>query len=534
MLPNNPNRANTSECCNSFYTSGDPFSRLTQQCRISVEKLIEEINIDVKNLSTRIDKWNLRREEMCGYIYAQQFIEMSGTRIYDSMLEISPQISSLSTADFRAIVEYMYQGCTQPYFEFQVVQYLREVYFLENILANCYAHFEEIMFMEYLGFYQSKAHLQSNQQVCDSAPSAHSSTSNQNDPFENHGQYQATQQAYALPQFKVYYHPITQLEQMIPNLERSFGMEKPVPEEKTCNYNSAAFNTVNQPQHDSHQKTPISPNVQDGDHSVPNQVPVLINMNQMLDYKTPAAAFAPYLKDTPLTLCSHVIQAPIRQQTSSRCSSAALDAQIESKQTQSEANSATLPQTVRNFQQNLITSSPISPLVEHQSQSVPIHVPDSLNTNPIYVCEKLFAAAVDSIEKSLLQPVIDLSHLNIPVANEIYYDMPVLEVDLLPHDSLTEKPLPCEKENHVNIPNEFKKSKCLARDHFLVKKFLANHLRWPFTSLLEFVNIPRPKSLKNSKRSARGLVRLPSIEVMKSAIDYRRHMHRVQNANAIL
>lgn len=501
MRPNNPNGARNFECCNNFYTNGEPLSRLTQQCRETVNEIIKVINIDMKNLSIKFYNWNLRREEMCGEIYVQQFIEMSGTRIYDLMLGITPHLSSFSVADFKAIMEYIYQGCTQPYFGFHPVQYLRKFLFLENILADCYAQIHQTIFMNFLGFKsinQSNTHRQSIQKVCYSSPSAHLSASNQNVPFENHRQYQQT---LAPPDYDAYQavDPISQLEQMMPKLQLAFSTQKQIPQQKTLNYNSAAFNTVGRSQLNSHRKKLTSPpiclGVDDRDHSVPNQVPDLVNINQMA-----MSSAVPYVENTPLPgtvihvpplnlVPTDVIQSPIRQ--------------IKSNQLESEANSVTQLQTVLNSHQNIIISSPISPLVEHRSRSVPNQISDSSNVNPIYVCEKKNAAAVDSIERSLLQPqpVIDLSRLNIPVANKLYYDMPVLES--FSHDSLTEKTLPWETENCVNNPRDSKQPKCLARDHFLVKKFLANHMRWPFTSLSELANSPRPKSLKNSKRSAR-------------------------------
>lgn len=507
MQSNNPNGARNFECCNNFSTNGEPFSRLTQPCRKTVNEIIKVIIIVMKNLSIKFYNWGVWREEALGEIYVQKFIEMSGTHIYDLMFGITPPLSSLSATDFGAIMEYMYQGCTQPYSRTHPVQYLRGVFFLENILADCYAHIHQTIFMEYLGFYQSNTHRQSNQQVCNSSPLAHRSASKQNVPFENHKQ---DQQTLAPPDYNAYQpvDPISQLEQMMPNLERTFAIQKQTPQRETFNYNSAAFNTESRSQLNSQREKltpPIWPDVEDRDHSVPNQVPDLVNNNQMLDCDTPPAAVViPYVESTPLPgivlpplnlVPSHVIQSPMRQ--------------YESNQLESEANSVAQLQTVLNSHQNRIISN--------RSHSERQHVSDSSDVNPTYVCEPIFAAAVDSIDESLLQPqpVIDLSHLNIPIANKLYYDMPVLES--FSHDSLTEKTLPSEVENYVNNPRDSKQPKCLARDHFLVKKFLANRMRWPFTSLFELANTPRPVSLKNSKRSASGLTRISSTEVIEGA-----------------
>lgn len=61
-----------------------------------------------------------------------------------------------------------------------------------------------------------------------------------------------------------------------------------------------------------------------------------------------------------------------------------------------------------------------------------------------------------------------------------------------------------DEHERIEVPDDRKKH--LFRDHFLRKQFEANNVRWPYKSIDQFVNAPRPKSLKNRERTARGLV----------------------------
>lgn len=518
------------------YHNGAPFPFLSQQCLVKMEELIIEINHHLSYLAFQIEQ-RIWTNERSRENYAQHLLKIiSGTRIYELVYDITAPLANLQKQTMKCILEYIYQRCTHPCFAFQPIQYLRAGFFLENLLGRCYDH---MGYMNSFGFdHSTLQHHQSNQQTT----FAHHPAPNEIFTLRNWAPYRTVQHAPERSGVAPCQpaNSISHLQRMVTNSLHSYEAQPSILDQNSVNRHTTICNTqlgsmqrtqmtqtVNS-QQNAILSPPMTPRDEHRDQSGPNHdVPEFPHVDQMLNWHTPTPVAAtvssigenlsspqPLIDTPPLDLSySRSAQSSIPQKNAFNCDSVKSNTQIESKPLQLMINFETQSQTLSSHRDTLV-SPPMTPHVEAyhaHSQSVPIQETALSYDSLKFECDE--PAAVTSIAEnpSLPQPVIDLSHLNIPLAKKIHYDdildipnaidMPSLDPS---GDLPTETQPPKNKPNCVNTAvgtptNEWKR---FPADHFLLKKLRANRMRWPFKSLDQLENISSPKSLKNRKREA--------------------------------
>lgn len=514
--------------------------------------------------------------------YAQQLIGNCRPRLCDLATAIATPLNIWPAQTKQDILGYIYQKCIHPRYGPQPVFYLRAVYFLENLLTDCFYRTQQLVSTG--GWEQSYARQLSNQQTSSRTlptSQAHqqvaptrphvkpcqpvNSNSNLNRMIGTFGAHRANssqQNALNRPEINQQQNAPNQhqpqasyilqniLNQPLNNRQQNTSnLDQPSNNLQQNVFNSipAAFNL--QMESDQWQNPMLSP-------PMTPHVTEWPNVDTLSDWNALVAAAAvsldeensyenrspspPSFIDYSCLATMHLpgLQTPPPQQhTYSPAPNTPHESMRSSKNTVTQAQ----PQAIVNPHQHTIISPPMSPKIERHDQCVPSPVDEMAIFDSSFESEQ-FAAALDTVAivsgatttadasietiPTQSEPIIDLSHLNIPVAAKIYYDMPALD------DGLTGALPQQETSNAVvntadDAPNE--QYSRFPKDHFLLKQRNANRWRWPLSALDELEKCPRPKSLKNKRRTAKGMIDIESNISKQQQVAVAEDMDAVEN-----
>lgn len=138
---------------NNNFANGPPV--LSESCKITVNKLIDEIDLYMAIIAFDYKQRKLWPKQVNGDIYAKQLIEISKMQMYKLMMEVTPPLSSLPPQKIKFVFDDMYQRCARKWMQIDPAKYLRSINFIEDWISNCYGEIQRRNFIKTRGLNQS-------------------------------------------------------------------------------------------------------------------------------------------------------------------------------------------------------------------------------------------------------------------------------------------------------------------------------------------------------------------------------------------